>query len=368
MIATELPISTGVITALQKWLLIATLVASSVTVADGAGPWFVKNSTIPIFEQPESVEFSIQTGDFGGLTEARLRSAVERAVDSWNSVSTSRLRFRFLGRSDTSIVTYEAFRQHQKGAGKSVIIVDRTGAIIDRIFGAGTKTMAATDWALDETKNSIQKFYIVLNGRIDFQRSGSSLDETLVHELGHAVNLDHSQVNRDFANSPLNRRNIPIMFSPTASRGTLGASLLPDDVMSISSLYGTGAFEQEYGRISGRLRHSSTGADLVGVSVVAVRVRDFTAAESVESDLYRFSSYSGGSGTGNGEFVLRVPPGTYRLYIEPMAFRGAARAPKWAIYSLSRVQSQRLPGQHTVTLGKPINLGDVRVSDLPVER
>jgi hypothetical protein len=145
--------------------------------------------------------------------------------------------------------------------------------------------------------------------------SAAQIKPVMIHEFGHGIGLDHSQIQPGLANDGdwSNDRAVPIMF-PTSTDSERSnpphpRALHPDDVAWVSTLYPSPSRQKNYGEIKGKVI-GPNGKALSGVNVVAIMATD---------QLYsRVSCVSDYLANGSGEFVLPVVPGTYTLHIEPI--------------------------------------------------
>ena len=75
----------------------------------------------------------------------------------------------------------------------------------------------------------------VFNGAVSPQRSEAEVQATMVHELGHFIGLDHSQIHVDLANdgNKENDVNLPTMYPGGTDDNSVFASLNPDDEVAL---------------------------------------------------------------------------------------------------------------------------------------
>lgn len=258
--------------------------------------------------------FSIETPPQNPINEAS--QLVDDAFAVWSSVSTANVSFQkdvvleiSEGDADKKI---EAALDLLKNTSdqKSPVIWDKDGDLIKRLFGIGAedniKGFAASEYSQETGKYT--EGIAVFNGKIADKA-------VVIHEIGHFIGLDHSQIqlNMVLDGNAVNDHNIPTMIPilDTDNSSEL-ESLHPDDVSAVTELYPTTSLESDtnYGKIRGTLVDEA-GRGIKGANIVAIR-----ADENGFDPLERFSTVSDYYQTGIGAFEIRVPPGEYRLAIE----------------------------------------------------
>ena len=145
----------------------------------------------------------------------------------------------------------------------------------------------------------------------------ADIQETVTHELMHALGIGHSAIAGCF--DPATGLQVAGFYTgdfsshatmyPFSSGTIQGRSLAADDVAALSTAYPDGS---QLGEISGRVIDGATGRPLKGAHVVAVR------AEAPDTPVV--GTLSGiGQGLSGGEFrIAGLPPGNYYVRIEPL--------------------------------------------------
>ena len=153
-----------------------------------------------------------------------------------------------------------------------------------------------------------------------------------MHEFGHFIGLDHTQINLQYVHDDdtANDIYIPTMFPTSTDDDTPLGDLNPDDKAALTMLYPAedSIVDAAYGRISGTL-HWQSGLPARGANVVAVNIDD--------EKMSRFSSVSDYCMQGDGSFEMLVTPGTYRFFVEPIypLFTGGSSVGPYAETALS---------------------------------
>lgn len=196
--------------------------------------------------------------------------------------------------------------------------------------------------------------FVFMNG--DFQDglttneelTAAQFDEAMIHEVGHFLGLDHSQINVTSLSSPTDqctaddRAGLPIMFpfAHCQARTTGGfPALSTDDAAWISYLYPNANFSSTYGFIEGHIYFADGLTQVQGVNVIARAVDDpatvgvdeskrsavsvvsgflFTdgAGQTVTGDNATGSSFGSRQAMQEGYFKIPVPNGNWVVSFE----------------------------------------------------
>jgi hypothetical protein len=308
-----------------------------------AGPLIVNGGGEPLVWTVDPVPFNPDRGSLGALDNATAIAHVAANLAAWEAVDTSTVRF-----ADAGLLPVDVTKQNYAsymgvcGDGLSPIIFDTDGTITDDVFGAGASNsvlgFAGPDCGTF-TPATITEGVAVLNGKwIDGISSGSNrelplatFDGVFVHEFGHYVNLDHSQVGRveAFDADPGNDDAIATMFPFLTGAGAF-STLALDDRVAVSTLYPAATFATDFATVTGRVLQSDGTTPFQGAYVIARRVGDprITAVGAASGARY-FPFASGGPPPAGlvGLYELPgLPPGDYTVEIEPIdgAFRGGS--------------------------------------------
>src|SRR5262249_27921446 len=138
-------------------------------------------------------------------------------------------------------------------ANGSVVIFDNTGEIIKGIYGEGQEQNILGFASPRLAGTNFSRFIALMNGFL--ASNEATVRSTMVHEFGHALGLDHTQVNQQFAHNDNveDDRYVPTMYPTSTDDDSTLVDLNPDDVASISRLYPNAQHAQTYGVIRGRL-------------------------------------------------------------------------------------------------------------------
>jgi len=361
----------------MKRLLAVILVMTWATIAQGAGPILV-DTTITgnaVVWPGGQVTYHPETGSgtdgmLGVLTNSEALGLVRDLFDAWASitlnsgaalvstvalsvtegaglgnVSASNIddHFTYCPPNTACASSDPPFVLGSARSGESPIIFDENGALTDAILGSGASADVlgfAGPRVVDRSGSElfIGESQSVINGRFIDCAAGALLSDpcqspevsltafkaAIFHELGHFLGLDHTQVNFDSIVDAINgsasaeediTTMLPIFVGP--------AQLSPhyDDKVSISSLYPTSAFLNDFCTISGTVFSEDGTTPLQGINVIARRLTNPTkdATSFVSGALYTGDS---DCTEAVGDFLIHgIRPGElYSLEIEPIAF------------------------------------------------
>jgi hypothetical protein len=296
-----------------------------VTSIQAAGPSLVSPNGSPIRwgSQHIPVSYYVDQGNLGSLTNAEAVALVDLAFNAWQGVPTTSVRFQRAGTTtgDVTGANVVSFLNSQ-----NPVLFDSDGSIVDALQGVGASShILGYDFSFpfDTATATYRLHYLVINGR--FASQLKSLTSTVLHEIGHLVGLDHSQLHQDFYDDSDSTNNdlVPIMFPIGLLRANpLGLTF--DDQVSISTLYPNSNFQTDRGTISGTIYTSDGITPFQGANVIIEKIDDprLTAATSVSGFLYLkngnpLSVYGSSNPALKGFFEVKgLPPGQYRVKVE----------------------------------------------------
>lgn len=318
--------------------LILLLLLSLGTRAWAASPWYVAEDATgqPYRWVNGTIVWFIEDGGLGKLSAADTRKLVQEAFAVWEKASlrtadfvakaTAHVKAEFGG--VVSDVTEENYLSLAKK--RTIVILDNEGEFLaDPGLGAVTQIEVRAAEGFQ-----IRTAYLIINGQNDFAQHVTKADDSdsnylslkaiLVHELGHAFNLDHSVLNTELYNKDGTNADekgaMPTMFPIIFSKNQ--AQLHVDDAVALSNLYPTEVYQGEFCEIAG-IVIGSDGLGFQGAHVVARSVLD--------PALIAISAVSGNyfpQDTADGSYVLRgIRPGQpYFVHFEEID-------PNWKAWS-----------------------------------
>jgi hypothetical protein len=247
-----------------------------------AGPLLVNDAGAPLVWSERPVPWNADAGSLGVLANATALQLVGDSFATWAAVPTAAISFANAGALPVDVTaTNVGLFLGVCDDGRSPIVFDTDGSITDALFGAGASN-SILGFAGPEcgtfTPPVITEASAVLNGKFIDGITSSANHEVgldtfvgvLVHEFGHYVNLDHSQINllEAFDGVTTNNDVIATMF-PFLVSGSEARTLTRDDQVSLSMLYPSPDFATTTATIRGEIRRGDTGAPFTGAFVIA---------------------------------------------------------------------------------------------------
>lgn len=300
------------------------------------GPLLTYGACNPVvfLDSAMPIPYSIDQGDLGGFSNSQAEAIVNDCFAVWQSVPTASINFRNAGHLSADVTEENVRDFFSETDGINPVIFDSDGGIIDSLYGYGASDniIGFSGSSTDSTETYYIEGLSLLNGRFTDYFSPAVFKSTFVHEFGHFIGLDHTQINLQYVQDDdmTNDIYVPTMFPTSTDDDTSLADLNPDDKAALTMLYPAddSVVNAAYGRISGKLYWRS-GLPARGVNVVVVKQGDELMS--------RFSSVSDYCMQGDGSFEMLVTPGTYSFFVEPIypLFTGGSSVGPYADTALS---------------------------------
>lgn len=267
----------------KKWtafILIFLLILSASAFA--GGPFIVTEDGVPVFwgENP-TVEYHPEEGSCSTFSNAEMLTKLADVLSAWDDLPEVDMSFDQVNDALTDIDgdNYETYLYTGSGTttnnatltdGFNAVAFDNDGDIVAAVAGESNRYFVLGFAAVNgysATTGQVSDGMAVLNclcigehpiygtcetGGTEVVLSEEELDFTILHEFGHFLNLDHSQVNIDFFDDDdaTNDVDIPIMF-PYAFDTTSGTALREEDIVALAALYPSDDFLDERCLITG---------------------------------------------------------------------------------------------------------------------
>lgn len=233
----------------------------------------------------EPVPFTIDPGPLsstGGtvfVSNQQGADIVRRAASNWNNVESATVILRDNGflPYDISVFNYWDFfglgQFNQPVLPDNPIVFDADGSITDDLMGSGASNSILGFAAIRFADTNSAEFisgWAVLNGRL--ASLDATFEQTILHELGHFLGLDHSQgLIENYLELGQYASEIPVMF-PYGGSPQLPSEPIADDIAWLSWIYPESGHSEQTGTIKGHVfLVELNGPPLQGANVAAIQ-------------------------------------------------------------------------------------------------
>ncbi len=283
--------------------------------------------------QPLVISYKIDLGALGLFADTTAQRLTRESFKVWQDVPTAAISFSDAGFLPVNVdkSNYSTYLNNFSD-GINPMVFDHDGEIINALLGEGqSERVIGFAGSSYYTSGPNTGFYAEGHAVMNGTMAGTSFtyDEfksTFIHEFGHFIGLDHSQINATFASNgnSADDEYLPTMYPTSTDDDTKLATLNPDDLLAVSRLYPATGFLAAGGTISGTVTREG-GAVVRGANVVAVSTTD--------SLYYRVSTVTDYLVQNNGVYTISaLAPGTYWVFIEPIrsSFTGGSSVGPYA--------------------------------------
>ena len=280
------------------------------------------------------------------VTNETADATVAFAAQQWTDVPTSSFQaqvvgdFAMKGLPDVNSAQTAAQVIGVDNGGGLYVIYDADAKVMRDFFGAPPSVLgiASPEFA-DESTGTITEGWVVINAQTRWFNDNNLTyyAGVFTHEVGHAINLAHSQTNGaiGFYGDPAGPKSCstlpysttvtvndvetmyPFINQRVASTGTGAAQStvdIADDKTSISNLYPTADYATSKGSISGKILETNGRTGITGVNVIARNLDNpyADAVSAMSGDFIRVPTGDDGTFTLNG----LTPGARYALYTD----------------------------------------------------
>ncbi len=346
-------------------LLVALLMASVVTAAFAGGPLYTFDPALRIpyawdmHTWPDGqVPVYTDLGTLGVLTNKRVNVMVAFATAQWSTVPTSDFRdtvagnFGDIGLGDIDASTVTSVLGAWNGGGIDVVY-DSDGTIMSDFFGlppTGVLGITNIDYVAPDGPEILEAWMVLSGPGIHADDpDGIGFQGVVTHEMGHALNLAHSQTNGAVWNpsvydppqpdgcaaswtgrvSPAQVETMyPISTPEPGDTGEyMGTVDMIDDRTAISDLYPAPGYPGNMGTIKGQI-FDANGVPVLSVDVIARNV----AAPFDDCTSFISGQISKGGDGPDGSFELNglTPGARYAMYVDNLLV-GAFSVPRQVV-------------------------------------
>ncbi|MBI3949339.1 MAG: hypothetical protein HY314_02630 [Acidobacteria bacterium] len=295
------------------------------------GPLSVTSDGRPlIWRTDQPVPFTPDQGPLGRLSNNEAVAFTEGLFQVWEDVPTAAITFVQQGQLSVDVTGANVMNVlNQIPSNESPIIFDADGSITDALFGMGARRrVLGFAGPTSVSGGRVVRAQAVLNGafidgRSDpFDISLELFKGVFIHEFGHYIGLDHSQINFNAAvdTGLANDVGVPTML-PFAF-GDAQATLHLDDMAAVSSLYPDPSLAVTTGSISGQVLLPDGQTGFQGANVIARKVDDpnITAVSSISGFLFPGGPNANGDESLRGFYEIRaLPPGDYTVEVDTIS-------------------------------------------------
>jgi len=331
------------------------LVVLSAVVANAGGPLNVWNAeqripyrwdvSSPVRIYTDNGPFEIVPPQYTPIPNEKADEIVAFAAKQWTDVPTSSFQaqvvgdFASVGLPDVNSAATAAQVIGVENGGGLYFIYDADAKIMQEFFGAPPNVLgiASPEWA-DETTGTITEGWVVINAQARWAGDDNlqNYAGVFTHEMGHSINLAHSQTNgaiafygdtrgpRSCATLPystaLTVNDIETMYPFINPKPGTGSGLAQstvdrtEDKAAISNLYPAPGYPDTHGSIAGRVLQTNGRDGITGVNVIARNLDNpyGDAVSAMSGDYVRAEAGDDGSFTLTG----LTPGARYALYTD----------------------------------------------------
>jgi hypothetical protein len=278
------------------------------------------------------------------VTNEKADQVVAFAAKQWTDVETSSFQaqvvgdFASIGLPDVNNPATAAQVVLTDNGGGLYVMYDADAKVLRDFFGAPPNVLGiASPELADEATGTITEGWMIINGQTRWYNDNElkNYAGVFTHEMGHAINLAHSQTNgailvggdtygpRSCATLPypqtVTKNEIETMYPYADQRPGGGGEAMSivdiaDDESAISDLYPAPSYQNTKGTIRGRVLQTNGRDGITGVNVIARNLDNpyLDAVSAMSGDYVRVPTGD------DGTFIINglTPGARYALYTD----------------------------------------------------
>ena len=282
------------------------------------------------------IHYKTDLGTLGSFSNSTATILAIEGFQVWQDCPGAAISFVYDGQLPVDVTRSDTVYLENFSDGINPVIFDADGSIVQKLFGGNAQNsiigFAGSAW--DDSSGYYVEGEAVMNGR--FAAPGpapvnftfAQFKSTFVHEFGHFLGLDHTQINASFVHDKIVENDIyvPTMYPTSTDDDAALADLNPDDIAAFASFYPVASFAASTGSIHG---------SVLGLNGFAVRGVNVVAIDSADTLMKQYSTVTDYFAQNTGDYVLTgLPPGSYWVRIEPIrpTFYGTSGVGPYAGY------------------------------------
>jgi probable HAF family extracellular repeat protein len=329
----------------MRKILSLLVAACAATAALAGGPIYIQDAATktPYAWPSGDTPVYVDQGYLGPLDKSQADTMVSFALAQWNAVPTSSFHAVIAGDLPVDVDASNIFDELGPYNGGGIrVIYDSDGSIIEQLFGYSGAVYGVTIVEyVDDASPAILEATVVLNGTAlpDFvtpEFAAQMFAGVVTHEVGHAMNLGHSQLNGQlfayyeayvgpegcsdpFTSFP-EAADVETMypfvnlFQNGIDQSTID---LKDDRAAVSDIYPAAGWPASVATIQGSVQVDGRAHDTVGVMGINVIARNVASpfADAISGISGQWSQGLAGP-DGSYAFHGVTPGATYEVYVD----------------------------------------------------